>query len=242
MKPDPHAPRGRGRCPAIVLLLASTLFTLSTAHAEDATGTAAGAAGDPSSTAAERLAREGGGQPDGSNCAACHGGKGEGNTASGAPRLSGLPAAYLEKQLQDFTTAARYSVVMTPIARSLTSSQRSQLARYYAGLPPPPATLRPSAEVEQRQAARGQALVKVGDNPLRVQACGNCHGPNGSGLGATAMPYLAGQQGRYLRNTLSAWRNGTRNNDPSQQMATIARRLRAEDIDALVTYLEQPGQ
>jgi cytochrome c553 len=40
-------------------------------------------------------------------CGACHGGKAEGNEALAAPRLAGLDAAYLKRQLDNFRTGVR---------------------------------------------------------------------------------------------------------------------------------------
>jgi cytochrome c553 len=75
----------------------------------------------------------------------------------------------------------------------------------------------------------------VGDNGKGVQACANCHGPGGTGSGAL-YPYLAGQAPSYLTSALGAWRDGTRNNDPSGQMPIIAKGLAPEDISALAAY------
>ena len=38
-------------------------------------------------------------------CMACHGDDGGGQAAAGNPRLAGLDAAYLQRQLEDFATA-----------------------------------------------------------------------------------------------------------------------------------------
>jgi len=46
-------------------------------------------------------------------------------------------------------------------------------------------------------------------------------------------PALAGQPQAYLASVLSEWRNGYRHNDPSGQMPTIAKALRAPDIASL---------
>jgi cytochrome c553 len=42
-------------------------------------------------------------------CGACHGGRAEGNASLGAPRLSGLDAAYLKRQVEGFRTGLRGS-------------------------------------------------------------------------------------------------------------------------------------
>ena len=40
-------------------------------------------------------------------CASCHGVKGEGNEAFGAPALAGLPSAYVARQLRQYRAGAR---------------------------------------------------------------------------------------------------------------------------------------
>ena len=82
---------------------------------------------------------------------------------------------------------------------------------------------------------RGTVLATVGDSAKGVQACANCHGPGGIGAG-DLYPYLAGQHPGYLSGTLGAWRDGTRNNDPSGQMPVIAKALAPEDVAALAAY------
>ena len=42
-------------------------------------------------------------------CTACHGAKGEGNRALGAPNIAGMDAWYLSKQLENFTLGRRGS-------------------------------------------------------------------------------------------------------------------------------------
>ena len=76
-------------------------------------------------------------------CAGCHGSDGGGQAAF--PRLAGLDAAYLRKQLDDFAAGRRRNAVMQPIASALAAADRSAMAEYYAGLPArarpsPPAT------------------------------------------------------------------------------------------------------
>lgn len=82
---------------------------------------------------------------------------------------------------------------------------------------------------------RAAVLATVGDESKRVQACANCHGPGGTGSGEL-FPYLAGQPANYLGATLGAWRDGSRNNDPSGQMPIIAKGLAPADVTALAAY------
>jgi cytochrome c553 len=173
------------------------------------------------------------GTPDGvAACASCHGAKGEGNAASNFPRIAGQSQSYLARQLTSFANGSRGNPVMSAIVQKLTPQQIGAVSAYYAQLDAP-AT--PSAGAPAAQQKRGQTLATIGDNAIGVQACANCHGPGGSGE-APNYPYLAGQHAAYLKASLAAWKNGSRKNDPSQQMPMIARRLSDSDIAAVSAY------
>lgn len=70
-------------------------------------------------------------------CITCHGADGAGQAAMGFPRLAGLNAAYLLKQLDSFAGGARSNPIMTPVAIALSSGERQALAGYYSQLPLP---------------------------------------------------------------------------------------------------------
>jgi cytochrome c553 len=69
-------------------------------------------------------------------CFACHGLDGAGDGVS-APRLAGLDAGYLQKQLDDYAADLRRDKTMTPVARWLDDEDRRAVAAYYAAMPPP---------------------------------------------------------------------------------------------------------
>ena len=62
-------------------------------------------------------------------------------------------------------------------------------------------------------------------------ACANCHGTNGASTGG--MPYLAGQQKRYLIERMQEFKTGKR---PSTIMHQIAKGYTDEQIEALAAY------
>lgn len=168
-------------------------------------------------------------------CFTCHGREGEGNRASAMPRLAGLNAAYLAKQLADYVNGSRVSPIMLPIAQRLSKEDRDAVARYYARMDdaaPPPL-----GSVEPRLNQQGALLYAEGAGSRGVQACRNCHGPSAQGL--PPYPALAGQPASYVTAQLEAWRNGTRNNDPHGMMKAVAERMSGEDIEAVATYLAE---
>jgi thiosulfate dehydrogenase len=163
------------------------------------------------------------------SCASCHGQSGEGNAAAGIPRLQGLPAAYQMRQLEAFADGTRQSAVMAPLARSLAGRDRAQLADYYAALAALPRTPGPAA------AGRDDRLALHGRWSDEIPACVQCHGENGSGIGA-AFPALAAQPAAYLAAQLGAWQQGSRGGDPLELMQRIASRLSAADVREVADY------
>jgi cytochrome c553 len=171
-------------------------------------------------------------------CQACHGPHGEGTPAAGYPRLVGQTASYLDKQLRDYVAGLRNNPVMAPLAKAYNDQQRADLAAYFASLSAPYAAA--TAKPDPALLARGRLLVRTGDEAKQLQACANCHGPDGSGEPLTA-PYLVGQSAHYLTSTLNEWKSGARSNDGGQLMAVVANRLDDQDTEAVATYLENLG-
>ncbi|MGZ5179816.1 MAG: c-type cytochrome [Ramlibacter sp.] len=161
-------------------------------------------------------------------CVGCHGANGEGNAQTGFPRLAGQGRLYLAHQLESYANGSRKNPVMQPIAAALNDAQRQQVAAYYASLGSAPSNAPPAN-------AREPVLAGRGDDARQVQACANCHGPQGIG-DAASNPYLAGQHANYLTATLAAWKSGDRNNDPSGQMPRIAKALTDDEVRTLVAY------
>lgn len=167
--------------------------------------------------------------PGAQACVGCHGTRGEGNAAAGAPRLAGQSAAYLAKQLESYANGSRRDRVMESIARGLAPALRADVAAYYAQ------TEAPAAAEGGDPPERGRVLATIGDEGLGVQACANCHGPRGAGQPPN-IPYLAGLDAKYLGAELEDWRAGTRTNDAGQQMAAVARALGDDDIVPVARY------
>ncbi|MBA1914309.1 c-type cytochrome, partial [Escherichia coli] len=65
-------------------------------------------------------------------CASCHGDLGQGK--ENVPRLAGLPADYIVKQIDDFHSGRRQNESMKIVVASLTDEEKRQLGEYYAGL------------------------------------------------------------------------------------------------------------
>ena len=166
-------------------------------------------------------------------CSSCHGESGEGNAEQGFPRIAGMSAWYLSKQLQDYASGARENEIMQPIAQALAAEETRAVTAYYAGATaayPDPAPVPPA------QWHRGRTLVQIGDNAKSLQACVSCHGPDGRGL-PPDIPSIAGQHATYIQQQFQAWTDGRRHNDPAGQMAAVVHQLDDGDREALAAYL-----
>jgi cytochrome c553 len=173
-------------------------------------------------------------------CQSCHGEDGAGQQGTDFPRLAGLDAAYLRKQLSDFASGARENPVMKPIAAALGDAERRALADYYSKLPVP-ASLAKSTAVLPTDGV-GAQLATRGRWTDQLPACEQCHGPGGVGVGAH-FPPLAGQPASYIEAQLKAWKQGSRHNDPLDLMKHLSGALSDADMAAVaVWFAAQPLQ
>lgn len=179
----------------------------------------------------EKIALQGDGV--GAPCVACHGPDGAGVDEAGFPRLPGLPAEYIAKQIRDYKSGARNNPIMQANLSSLSEQQIVDVAAYYAGMPTP---VMPVKSVPEQTLALGEKLVTQGDWSRHLPACESCHGPGSAGVDAS-FPGIAGQHATYIRQQLEAWRQGVRANDPLDIMSAVAERLTEAEIDAVAAYL-----
>lgn len=189
-------------------------------------------------TPPERLAFFGATQHGTPACASCHGMLGEGEKVQYAPRLAGLDADYLQRQLDAFADGSRRSNRMNAIARTLSDDERAAVAQYYASRP-----LVVETVAAVQPSPRGAALAVDGDWSHQIPPCKSCHGGDGLGVGSVAPP-LAGQRVDYIASELANFKRGDRRSDPLGLMRDIAGRLDQKQIDAVARYyasLPVPG-
>lgn len=145
-------------------------------------------------------------------CITCHGLQGEGDGRL-TPRLAGLDAGYLHRQLDDFVNGRRADPVMRAVALRLSTTDRAKVSAYYAALP-----------------AAGPVLPLT--SALYESECAECHGARGEGIGP-ANPPLAGQPAPYIVAQLMAWRSGKRRGDGMAEMQRVSRALAPAEVHHL---------
>lgn len=183
---------------------------------------------DPFSANGQVIAMGGGNGGPANACFTCHGLDGMGDGVS-VPRLAGLDAGYLQKQLQDYTTGVREDPVMHEAARWLDDDDRRAVAAWYASLPP---------RGSPRPAPAPPSIWLAGDRTRKVAACADCHGVGGEGVGP-GNPALAGQPAAYTVDQLERWKSARRRNDPRNIMKDAVEGLTAAEIAAIAVWLER---
>ena len=180
----------------------------------------------------KKIFTEGGSQPGAMPCVACHGADGAGLAAAGFPRLAGLPALYVRKQLEDFKRGTRVNPVMQPLANALTDAEIDAVSQALAAMP---GVVPQPIHRSEMPIGAAQKLAQQGAWERQIPACASCHGPAGTGVGDT-FPPLAGQPATYLAAQLTAWQNGTRHNDPNDLMGHIAKSLTPDEVQGVAQY------
>jgi cytochrome c553 len=186
-------------------------------------------------TAGQRIVAQGSKQgAEAVACVSCHGANGQGNPDANVPRIAGLPAWYLHKQLNDYAEGRRQNAIMTGIAQQLDQGERRATSVYYSLL----IGGRDTASEKQPapEAAAGKRIYFEGKFETGLPACSNCHGGEGKGI-PPSVPSIAGQHAEYIQLQLQAWQQGDRKNDAQEVMRAVVRKMSPEDITAVSKYL-----
>ncbi len=162
-------------------------------------------------------------------CAACHGADGNG-VLPGAPRLAGLRATYVAKQLKDYLAGKRKHELMSPVVASLDEGEIPGLAAYYAQQKPAAGQVRDPGLL-----ALGKSIFDDGNVDSGVPACVGCH--QEGAVGNERNPRLAGQHQDYTLEQMKQFKSGARANDRNKAMRTIIERLTDEETRAVAEYL-----
>jgi cytochrome c553 len=142
-----------------------------------------------------------------------------GNQAVDAPKLAGLPAWYLSRQMEAFRQGWRGThpgdvtgMEMHPQATVLSPEQVDAAVAYAASVPAHNAhAVRPTVTGDP---VRGETLY---------EPCAACHGERGEGNQAMLSPPLAGQSDWYMVTQLEHFRSGARGTAPGDTQGSIMR-------------------
>ena len=170
------------------------------------------------------------------HCAQCHGASGQGNDALGAPNLTRLSAAYIQRQLEGFRAGWRQSddsYTQTMMA-AIASLDAPKLASATSAIDAFPDINGTGGATQTGNTARGKDLYNA--------YCSACHGTNAIGNDALGAPNLLGLSQNYLRRQYLHFAEGRRGGHPDdrygQQMARLAKALKDPQlIDDVSTYV-----
>ncbi len=172
-------------------------------------------------------------------CTTCHGIDMGGNVVLAAPRLSGMDAWYVARQLRGFSKGWRGvhpedagGHEMRPMAAMLSDAEIAAVAKYVSRVQSAP----PAVTVDG-DAGRGKALYA---------SCVACHGPAAAGDRELASPPLTGLDDWYQLEQLKKYRAGILGSHPDdsygQQMRAAAALLADEQAMAdVVRYIATLG-
>ena len=164
-------------------------------------------------------------------CQACHGANGN-SVNPEWPSLAGLGADYIAEQLKNFKEMKRNNPVMMPNAAALSPDDMADLGAYFGSL------ANTGLEADPSYWQAGEKLYRSGDKTRGIPACMACHGPTGLGNEPAKFPALRGQHSVYVVKQLNDYASGTRTTGPNGIMPTISKRLTADDMRNLASYLQ----
>ena len=182
-------------------------------------------------------------------CAGCHGVFGQGSIGGEYPRLAGLDAEYIAKQLSDFKLRKRINIPMIPFAndRELPGDDVRIIAGYLASIRLP-TKLEPIDEenfdaLERLHASK--RVVNISEYPGNIELgrkvyddeCASCHAKDGYGKKKKKAPMLAGQYSEYLLRQIQLFRTGKRLHDEEQDDQELFIEFSDEVINGMLAYL-----
>jgi cytochrome c553 len=132
-----------------------------------------------------------------------------------APLIAGMPAWYVERQLQKFREGIRGThprdmpgMRMRPMANTLKESDVAAVAAYVESLPIQASV--PTLEGADKE--KGKAGFAI---------CAACHGPDAKGNQQLSAPMLAGQDDWYLVTQIKNFKADIRGYDPRDVQAAL---------------------
>ena len=164
-------------------------------------------------------------------CIACHAIDGN-SVVSVNPKLAGQHAAYISKQLNNFTSGLRENIVMAGMVANLTEEDMINLGNYFSEQ-----DILLSSAQKNGVGSLGENIFRAGIKSKGVAACAGCHGPSGHGI-PDKYPRLNAQHSEYTLAQLNAFRLGLRKNDPEAVMRTIAQKLTEQEMQSVADYIQ----
>lgn len=171
-------------------------------------------------------------------CATCHGDKGQGNALLKSPALAGLSAEYITRQLNNFSSGVRGSHEKDALGKQMLAISQSLdknkdvpvLSKYIESLP------------VENQSQEISGDLKNGSRYYQAK-CGACHSGKAEGNPAFKAPKLAGQDIDYLRRQMQNFVSGIRGTHAEdklgRQMAMMAKTTSGKELEDILHFIAQ---
>jgi cytochrome c553 len=166
-------------------------------------------------------------------CTACHGEDGN-SLVPMFPKIAGLQAEYIVKQLRDFKSGRRKSDIMAPVVAALKPEDFLPLGSYFSSQ-----KMKAGEPDDKKLADLGKLVFFDGNEDSGLPACVGCH--QAQGVGHSIYPRIGGQHGTYVSQQLKNFAAGDRSNDVSRFMRVVAKRMTEEEINAVSAYVATLG-
>lgn len=162
-------------------------------------------------------------------CALCHGLYGQGTPGSMSPRLAGLPAKYIAKELAYYRDGTRkYApMVLSSGIKNMSDKDIKDISEYLATINLEKMDL-PEIPVSKGDHERGRRLFR--------KECKTCHGPEAMGKPRKGAPMIAGQYASYILSQISKFRSKKRYHDDDPEDETFDD-FDQQQISALASFL-----
>ena len=184
-------------------------------------------------------------------CAGCHGEFGEGGKEGEYPRIAGMPAEFIAKQLHLFRDRKRPNMAMIEFVdeRQMPDAEIQHISIFLSRIElktklPPVDETAPDFDAYARlleskkmmQIARAEGDIEKGGK-LYKKECGSCHGADGFGDPRKAVPMLAGQYTNYLWRQVEKLRGRIRIHDDDAPNEELLDEFSDEELRDIFAYL-----
>lgn len=183
-------------------------------------------------------------------CAGCHGEYAQGGKNGEYPRLAGMPAAFIGKQMHLFRDRKRPNMAMLEYVdeRQFPDDEIADIAAYLSQIKLA-TRLSPLKEGPEFNAyerlEEAKRVINIAAYPgdvekgrkLYKKECRSCHGDDGVGNEKKAVPMLAGQYTNYLQRQVEKYLKGIRIHDEDDPENELLAEFTQEELEAIFAYL-----
>ncbi|MEN8168699.1 MAG: c-type cytochrome [Pseudomonadota bacterium] len=183
-------------------------------------------------------------------CAGCHGEYAQGGKEGEYPRLAGMPAAFIDKQMHLFRDRKRPNMPMLEYVdeRQFPDDEIADISAYLSQLKlatkMSPLKEGPEFNAYERL-EEAKRVINIARYPGDVEKgrkiynkeCRSCHGTDGVGNTEKAVPMLAGQYTNYLQRQVKKYLKGIRIHDEDDPEDELLAEFSHEELEAIFAFL-----